>query len=193
MSTTPAGWYPDPNAPGSQRYWDGNAWTEQMSAAAPPSPPAPPARAKKRRKWPWILLALLALLVIASVASGGGDKKSDSPSDDNADTSEQPTETPAGASDEVDDVAITSCTRNIIGFGEATFTVTNNSSKPSTYSIEIAVESADGTTSYGTANAFVQRLNAGQTTTDKASGLQDVPEGVQLKCTVSDVNRSEAM
>lgn len=24
----PAGWYPDPSAPGRQRYWDGDAWTE---------------------------------------------------------------------------------------------------------------------------------------------------------------------
>lgn len=28
----PAGWYPQPD--GSQRYWDGSAWTEQVTAAA---------------------------------------------------------------------------------------------------------------------------------------------------------------
>jgi hypothetical protein len=33
--TAPAGWYPDPENPGRQRYWWGNAW-------APPTP-APPA------------------------------------------------------------------------------------------------------------------------------------------------------
>ncbi|MBA2280777.1 MAG: DUF2510 domain-containing protein [Acidimicrobiia bacterium] len=28
---TPAGWYPDPEKPGSQRYFDGSAWTEHRS------------------------------------------------------------------------------------------------------------------------------------------------------------------
>jgi hypothetical protein len=30
----PAGWYPDPEAPGSQRYWDGRSWTEHRAPAA---------------------------------------------------------------------------------------------------------------------------------------------------------------
>ena len=41
--STPAGWYDDPNQPGQQQYWDGNAWTGQMqpapSAAATMPPP----------------------------------------------------------------------------------------------------------------------------------------------------------
>ena len=41
--TTPAGWYPDPEAPGQNRYWDGAGWTEQRQAAElPVSPSAPP-------------------------------------------------------------------------------------------------------------------------------------------------------
>lgn len=32
MSTSPAGWYPQPD--GSQRYWDGVAWTEHVSNGA---------------------------------------------------------------------------------------------------------------------------------------------------------------
>ncbi|HYZ68493.1 MAG TPA: DUF4352 domain-containing protein, partial [Mycobacterium sp.] len=35
---TPAGWYPDPDGSGGQRYWDGSAWTEHRSPAATPSP-----------------------------------------------------------------------------------------------------------------------------------------------------------
>jgi hypothetical protein len=36
----PAGWYPDPNDPSTQRYWDGSQWTENRAparAAAPAS------------------------------------------------------------------------------------------------------------------------------------------------------------
>lgn len=33
----PAGWYPDPEKPGSQRYWTGTAW----SASPPPNMPVP--------------------------------------------------------------------------------------------------------------------------------------------------------
>lgn len=41
--STPAGWYPDPDDPRGQRYWDGNAWTEDRSDAAEPAPePAEP-------------------------------------------------------------------------------------------------------------------------------------------------------
>ena len=35
MSATPAGWYPDPNAPGTERFWDGNNWTQQTRAQTP--------------------------------------------------------------------------------------------------------------------------------------------------------------
>ena len=48
---TPAGWYPDPDGSGGQRYWDGSIWTEHRSPAAyepteptePTAPAEPPA------------------------------------------------------------------------------------------------------------------------------------------------------
>lgn len=36
--SVPAGWYPDPDptaAPGSSRYWDGSAWTQEVRGEAP--------------------------------------------------------------------------------------------------------------------------------------------------------------
>lgn len=32
--STPAGWYPDPQNPGQQRYWDGTAWSQSTAPAA---------------------------------------------------------------------------------------------------------------------------------------------------------------
>ena len=42
---TPAGWYPDPDGSGGQRYWDGSAWTEHRSPATP-GPAQPTAAAE---------------------------------------------------------------------------------------------------------------------------------------------------
>jgi uncharacterized RDD family membrane protein YckC len=40
MSTpsTPAGWYPDPQQPGQQRYWDGTTWTDSVSGGPATGP-----------------------------------------------------------------------------------------------------------------------------------------------------------
>lgn len=35
QSTTPPGWYPDPNNATLQRWWDGTTWTEHTAPAAP--------------------------------------------------------------------------------------------------------------------------------------------------------------
>jgi hypothetical protein len=38
--TVPAGWYPDPEDPTQQRYWDGGAWTQNLAPAAASTPAA---------------------------------------------------------------------------------------------------------------------------------------------------------
>lgn len=35
----PAGWYADTNQPGTERWWDGQAWTEHIRPAGAPPPP----------------------------------------------------------------------------------------------------------------------------------------------------------
>jgi len=43
MSSTPAGWYPDPSSgPGALRYWNGVAWTSGLVVPAPLAAPAQP-------------------------------------------------------------------------------------------------------------------------------------------------------
>ncbi|MGF1597484.1 MAG: DUF2510 domain-containing protein, partial [Acidimicrobiales bacterium] len=43
MPNPPAGWYDDPAGnPATERFWDGNQWTQQtrpVPAATPPPPP----------------------------------------------------------------------------------------------------------------------------------------------------------
>lgn len=48
---TPAGWYPDPDGTGGQRYWDGTAWTEHQAPTQQPPAPAPPAE-EPTSSWP---------------------------------------------------------------------------------------------------------------------------------------------
>src|SRR4051812_36213479 len=39
-TTAPAGWYPDTTQPGTERYWDGQQWTDETRAAQVPQPQA---------------------------------------------------------------------------------------------------------------------------------------------------------
>lgn len=64
-----AGWYPDTANPGTQRYYDGAAWTQHTS----PITATPPADApKKKRKWPWVLIAaaVVFLVIVITVING---------------------------------------------------------------------------------------------------------------------------
>lgn len=78
----PAGWYPQPD--GSQRYWDGMQWTNQVAPGAPVTPqagpPGTPAPAAERPAKPWFLrkrvlipaVAVVAIVGLATTQGGGG-------------------------------------------------------------------------------------------------------------------------
>ena len=81
--TTPAGWYPDTEVPGGQRYWDGNAWTENRApgiSTAPPAtghaaPTAASAVATKKpvfKRWyTWVGIAVVVIIIGSALAPKG--------------------------------------------------------------------------------------------------------------------------
>jgi hypothetical protein len=65
--TTPAGWYPDPDGTGGQRYFNGESWTEHRApgAGAPAVAPAAAApTAKKSGPDPKVLIGVGAAVVV---------------------------------------------------------------------------------------------------------------------------------
>lgn len=55
-----AGWYPDPERPQMQRYWNGSMWTDERS----PVPRSPRSAVGSRTIMVGILRALAALLLL---------------------------------------------------------------------------------------------------------------------------------
>lgn len=154
------------------------------------------ARAKALRPWykkkRFILGGILLLIVIAGVASGGGDDDDSVASGGNSgkdtgskvDTASGNTKNPPE-----NDVTITACGTDDIGWLEATVDVVNNSSKKSSYFIEVTFESEDGSEQFETALATVNNLEPGQKKTEDAVTLSEAPEGQAFKCRITDVNR----
>lgn len=68
------GWYEDPGQPGSQRYWDGTAWTEHRRPAPELTPaPPPPSPERRRRGWrpmTWVIV-VFTVLMFAWMIGGG--------------------------------------------------------------------------------------------------------------------------
>jgi hypothetical protein len=61
--TRPAGWYPDPDESGGQRYFDGQSWTDQTAPAAAPRPSG-----AKGKVIAGVIAAVVVLVVVGAVA-----------------------------------------------------------------------------------------------------------------------------
>ncbi|WP_405521891.1 DUF2510 domain-containing protein [Streptomyces canus] len=66
--TLPPGWYPDPDAPHLERWWDGTAWTDHRRAPEGPGPPRPAGGASGRAKA--VALTASGVVLVAAIVSG---------------------------------------------------------------------------------------------------------------------------
>jgi hypothetical protein len=91
---------------------------------------------------------------------------------------------------EAEDLTVTECAADpTLNLLKVTTSITNNSSKRSSYNIEVTVESPDQATKYGTAVGFVTGVEPGQTTTSDLLSADPVPAG-EFACRVVEVDRT---
>ncbi len=198
-------WYPPEQHPDNQ---------PAVPSPPPGVKPAPPdhrsakaeakaAKAHAKAMRPWykkkrlmIPLALVALIVVIAIASGGSGDDSNTATKDTANPVDNAgkVDSASGNSDHPpqNDVQVTGCATDEIGFMEADVVVKNNSSKRSNYMIEVTFESEDGSQQLGTGGAFVNDLEPNQTKNETVSALEDAPEGATFKCRVTNVERLAA-
>lgn len=215
---TAAGWHPDPQRPGQMRYWDGGSWTDQW-APAPGQPqvtyphgyPQPP---KKKGSAGKVLLIIasclfgLCFLGVVVAAVGGSANKVEEvatlntittvPSDGTGPSVPATPPAPApvpgkpsgGSNPPEADVKVTKCSVDeTFNWYTASLAITNNSSKPSDYSIDISFESPDGKQRYAEGFAFSNNVPNGQTSNTEAGSLTEAPPGQRFVCKVAKVTR----
>lgn len=66
----PAGWYPDPQGGGAQRYWDGAQWAAADATPASIAAADTVRRLPKLKWWQWALI-VVGVLVVVSIIIGG--------------------------------------------------------------------------------------------------------------------------
>lgn len=94
--TSPPGWYPDPDS-GRPRYWDGQAWAnEVVPIATPPKSPEPQQLTSRRSRLVGLAAGLAAVLAISAIALGTTGLLQ-SNSDLGTSSEERPTSNPAEA------------------------------------------------------------------------------------------------
>src|SRR4051794_30352369 len=129
---------------------------------------------KKRRRWPWILVGIVGTFVVlgggcAALVGGAVKHAADSAAKDAKVVAEGGVSNGIGTQDATADVGTpTMGAPDAIGVAYVQIPVTNNSSGRSDYFIDVVIESADGATQLDTSSAFVQALEAGQSTTAEA-------------------------
>ena len=162
----------------------------QQSAPPPQGAPPPPqhvyvqAQPQKSSsgclKWALIIGGIIAvlglILIIATVAAV------DDAVDEIDDIQQQQD------SEIADDVTGVECVTSDAGFMAANIDVTNNSSDPSTYLIEVVFEDPASGDQLDTAIISTDNLNNGQSTTLEALTLTEAPAG-GFTCDVVDVTR----
>ncbi len=92
--------------------------------------------------------------------------------------------------EEADDVTVSSCGTDSFGAGTlaAALSITNNSSKRSNYTIEVAFESPDGATQYASGLAAIQNVEPNQSTTGEALSSTPAP-AAEYTCRLVEVDR----
>ena len=100
--TTPAGWFPDPEDSGGQRFWNGDEWTEHRAPATPPPAEAAPAPPQKphRRLFIGLAAAAVVVLVVGAVVAVVLTRKADVDSGAGTQQSTQTSVPPAPVSSE---------------------------------------------------------------------------------------------
>jgi hypothetical protein len=116
--SAPPGWYPDPQNPVQQRYWDGTAWSDRSASrthAGPPPivpgplPPSPTFRAtvvdawRRYRRWPrWLqwTAAVSTLIILIALLSPSPDDSGNDRQDPAAQASKSTSTPPIAAEEE---------------------------------------------------------------------------------------------
>jgi len=143
-------------------------------------------------------MGVSGLLIVAACAEdkSPGESEDSSPrrTDDSSERKSDDGEgnSSRGEADELDDVRLDGCSKDrAMGWGTATLEITNDSSEPSDYTIEVTFESRDGSTNFGTGFAYVTNMAAGQSKTEEVTSLEE-PSG-KFKCKITSVDRTASL